>query len=379
MSCAFSPARCHIDLSALLRNFSRCGNPENLMPVVKSDAYGHGLLRVTQALTGAGARRFAVGTPDEGRYLREQGQRGLILPLLPPLSDEDWAVTRHYALTALVCSFEELERAASIGTGTDPLPVAIKLETGMHRLGFREEQLPALIDKLHATPTLRPVMTVSHCSCADIPEKQTVTTSQICLFSEMAGTLRNAFADIDRSLFNSAGTLETNFRCNICDIARPGIALYGGNPFANTSLAHLGRHLEWVMSLQSVVVQVTELRKGESVSYGQIFTADRNMRLAVVAVGYANGVPRSLSNRMHALIHGRRVRQTGRVCMNMTMFDVTDLPGVRDGDAVWLFGGEAAPGETPVTPQEWADATGTISYEVLCVVGSMNKRVYTAS
>ncbi len=377
MSCLFTPARCHIDLSALLRNFSRCGKPEHLMPVVKSDAYGHGLLRVVQCLANAGARRFAVGCPDEGRLLREQGQTEMIMPLMPPVTDEEWGLTRRCGLTALVCCFEELERASVVGSVDDPLPVAIKLETGMHRMGFRQEQLPALIDRLKVLPTLRPVMAVSHCSCADMPEKQPYTASQICLFSDMAGTLRSTFPGIDRSLFNSAGTLETNFRCNICDIARPGIVLYGGNPFSGTSQDRLGSRLEWVMSLSTIVLQVTELRRGESVSYGQTFTADHDMRLAVVGAGYANGVPRLLSNRLQALIHGRRVSEVGRVCMNMMMFDVTGMADVKTGDIVWLLGGEADPGETPVTPQEWADGVDTIPYELLCIVGSMNPRVYT--
>ena len=193
----------------------------------------------------------------------------------------------------------------------------------------------------------------------------------------MASTLLEAFPKIDRSLFNSAGTLETNFRCNICDVARPGYVLYGGNPFAGTSLEYLGRGLEWVMSLSAKVAQVTELRKGESVSYGQIYTAARDMRLAVVEIGYANGVPRLLSNKLEALLHGQRIKQVGRVCMNLMMFDVTDMPKARAGDTVWLWGGEAADGVSPVTPQDWADGLGTIAYELLCIVGTMNARTYT--
>ncbi|MDO5538110.1 MAG: alanine racemase [Desulfovibrionaceae bacterium] len=378
MSCLFTQAKCHVDLAAVRRNFARCGKPENLMPVVKSDAYGHGLLQVAHCLALAGATRFAVGYCDEGRLMREHGHTERILPLMPPISDDEWSLVRKYSLTPLVCSFEELERARTVGTEADPLPVAIKLETGMHRLGFRQETIPALIDRLKSSPTLKPAMCVSHCSCADMPEKQPHTAAQICLFSEMAGTLLSAFPDIERSLFNSAGTLETEFRCNICDIARPGIILYGGNPFAGTQQERLGSQLEWAMSLSSVVLQVTELRKGEAVSYGQTYVAQKDMRLAVVGAGYANGVPRALSNNLSALIRGRRVHEVGRVCMNMMMFDVTDMPEVRAGDTVWLWGGDALPGESPVTPQEWADALGTISYELLCIVGSINARVYTS-
>ncbi len=376
MPCSFTQARCHIDLSALLRNFRRCGKPEKLMPVLKSDAYGHGILRVAEALTDAGARRYAVGCADEGRFLREAGHREEILPLLPPASEEEWTCVREYGLTPLVCSFEGLERAAAAGTAGSPLPIAVKVETGMHRMGFRAEQIPALIDRLHALPAVRPVIVASHCSCADSPDKKHHTARQIGRFSDIAAAMLEAFPGIKRSLFNSAGTLDTACWCDICDIARLGLMLYGGNPFAGTSEEHLGKAFEWVMSLSSVVLQVTELKNGESVSYGKTFKADREMRLAVVSVGYANGMPRALSGRLHALIHGRRVRAVGRVCMNMTMFDVTDLPGVRAGDEVWLLGGEAAEGERPVTPFEWASLLDTIPYEIVCAVGVLNPRVY---
>lgn len=376
MPCLFTQAKCHIDLSAIRRNFERCGKAENLMPVIKSDAYGHGLLEVARCLAEAGARRFAVGYCDEGRFLRENGHKEGILPLMPPVSDEDWTLVRQCGLTPLLCTFEDVAKAGQVGSEADPMPVAVKLETGMHRLGFRQEDIPALIEQIKATPSITPSVCVSHCSCADIPEKQTYTAEQICLFSEMASKLLHAFPGIDRSLFNSAGTLETDFRCNICDIARPGYTLYGGNPFAGTEQEHLGSDLEWAMSLSTVVLQVTKLRKGEYVSYGQAFVADKDMRLAVVGAGYANGVPRGLSNNLSALFHGRRVREVGRVCMNMMMFDVTDMPEVRAGDTVWLLGGEALPGETPVTPLEWADKVGSIAYEILCIVGATNPRVY---
>ncbi len=376
-SCHFSSSKCHINLTALAKNFSLLGKPEYLMPVIKSDAYGHGLLRVADCLAKAGARRFAVGYVDEGRLLREQGHNNeVILPLLPPIRDEEWQTARNYSLTALVTSFEMLERAGSMGSKDNPMPIAIKFETGMHRLGFRQESLPLLIDKLKGMPTVKPTICVSHCSCADMPEKQSQTTDQICLFSDMAATLLAAFPDIDRSLFNSAGTLETNFRCNICDVARPGYVLYGGNPFAGTSQEYLGSQLQWVMSLSAKVAQVTELRKGEAVSYGQTYTAAQDMRLAVVEIGYANGVPRRLSNKLEALLHGKRIHQVGRVCMNLMMFDVTDLPETKAGDTVWLWGGEADEGVKPVTPQEWADQLDTIAYELLCIVGTMNARTY---
>ena len=376
MSCHFTQAQCHIDLAALVRNFRRCGAPEKLMPVLKSDAYGHGLLEVARSLGQAGAQRFAVGCASEGQALREAGFAQDILPLMPPMTEEEWSIVIRCGLIPLVCSFAELEKALAHARAEAPLPIAIKVETGMHRLGFREEEIPALIAKLQASPQLVPSMVVSHCSCADIPSRKANTAQQILCFSSMASALCAAFPSMLRSLFNSAGTLDTASMCNICDVSRPGIVLYGGNPFANTNEEALGADFEWVMSLSTTILQVTELRRGEGVSYGQIYVADRDMRLAVVAAGYATGVQRNLTHKLEALVHGHRVRSVGRICMNMTMFDVTDLPNVQAGDDVWLIGGPSAEGEHPVTPQEWAEKLGTISYEILCLLGSLNPRVY---
>ncbi len=376
-SCSFTQARCHVDLSALKRNFARCGRPEDLMPVLKSDAYGHGLVQCARALGEAGAQRFAVGCPDEGRHLRENGLSQRIMPLMPPTSADEWDMVHAKDLTPLLCTMDQVEAAAARSTSDHPMRVALKVETGMHRQGFREEEFPALVARLKRAPALEPVLLVSHCASADMPEKASLTAEQIGVFSRYAATLGEAFPKMKSSIFNSAGIIDTESRCNLVDISRPGIILYGGNPFANTSREHLGDQFEWTMSLSTTILQVTELRAGESVSYGGLFVADRSMKLAVAGSGYANAVPRCLTWRLDALVHGKRVRSVGRVCMNMIMFDVTDIPDVKAGDELWLLGGEAAPGNAPVTPREWADNLGTISYEILCLVGGMNPRDYT--
>lgn len=177
-----------------------------------------------------------------------------------------------------------------------------------------------------------------------------------------------------RSLGNSAGALglpET--RLEAC---RPGLALYGGNPFAGTVWESRGSGLEWVMSVSSPILQVRRLKAGQSISYGRLFTAPAPMTVAVVAAGYATGYARSLSNRMDVLIHGRRAPQVGRICMSMLMADVSSLPETRAGDTAWLLGGAAAPGQRPVSAQEMADELGTVPYEILCLMGSVNPRVY---
>ena len=231
--CTFSPSLCHIDLAAIRRNFGRMGKAEKLMPVIKSDAYGHGLLPVARVLSDAGARRFAVGTVPEGMALREAGLRQTIVPLLGALTDVEWQGAAMQGLTPVVGNFDQLERAAAHCHAGRILRVAIKCETGMGRLGFSQEELPQAIDRLRNIPGISPAMVISHFSCADVPEQEAYSQDQIKRFTAMADALRTAFPDIERSLCNTAGTIgrpEAHF-----EVCRPGISLYGGNPFTGTS------------------------------------------------------------------------------------------------------------------------------------------------
>ena len=374
--CTFSPSLCHIELGAIRRNFGRMGQPQALMPVIKSDAYGHGLVPVARVLAEAGAQRFAVGTVSEGMALRDAGLRQTIVPLLGALTDVDWQGAVMQGLTPVVGNFDQLERAAAHCHAGRTLRVAIKCETGMGRLGFSEAELPQVIDRLRTTQGLEPVMVLSHFSCADVPEQEAYTQDQVRRFTAMSDALRGVFPEIKRSLCNTAGTIgrpEAHF-----EICRPGISLYGGNPFTGTAWQDKGARLglEWAMSVSAPIIEVREVAEGRSVSYGRLFTAQKPATVAVVAIGYATAFNRSLSTRTAMIINGRRVPQVGRVCMGMIMADVTGLPPVRVGDTAWLVGGPAEPGQTPVTPQDIADTLGTISYEVLCLFGGMNPRVY---
>ncbi|WP_297825617.1 alanine racemase [uncultured Desulfovibrio sp.] len=370
-----TPSRCHIDLAALRRNFFRLGNPASIMPVIKSDAYGHGLLPVARALDQAGARRFAVGTVDEGMALREAGLGQRIVPLLGAVSPQDWRTAAALDLTPLLTDFEDIEKAAACCPANRPLHVAVKCETGMNRLGFSADDLPALLESLRRFPHMTPVLALSHLSCADMPEEAAYTQAQIRLFADMCATLREAFPDMARSLGNSPAVLglpETRY-----EVCRPGLALYGGNAFSGTGRETLGADLEWVMSVSAPILRVRRIKAGQSVSYGRAFVASCDATVAVVAAGYATGLARNLSNRTDLLINGRRVPQVGRVCMGMVMADVSALANVRAGDTAWILGGPAAPGQRPITAQEMADKLDTIPYEILCQMGSANPRVYS--
>ncbi|MDR3358205.1 MAG: alanine racemase [Desulfovibrio sp.] len=373
---AFAPSRCIIDLAALQRNFVRLGDPASLMPVIKNDAYGHGLLPVARALAKAGARRFAVGTPGEGAVLRQAGLRQEIVPLLGGMTPEDWRAATAHSLLPLLADGEDLKKALACARHDSSLRLGIKCETGMNRLGFRREDIPDLVDYLRAHPCLEPILALSHLACADMPEENACSQSQIRAFTAICESLRSSWPSMERSLANSAGLLglpESRF-----DVSRPGIALYGGNPFAGGGSENSGAGLEWCMSVSAPVIGVRRLQAGQSVSYGRAFTAPAGMTLAVIAAGYATGVARALSGGMEVLLHGRRVPQVGRVCMGMLMADVTALPRTRPSDTAWLLGGPAEPGVAPVSAQETADRLGTIPYEILCRMGALNTRTYTS-
>ncbi len=376
MTCIFTPSACHIDLPALQRNFARCGDPARLLPVIKSDAYGHGMLPVARALDRVGARRFAVGTVSEGIALRDEGYRQLIVPLMGAMCANEWAQSADAGLTPVLTCFEDLHNATEVlpaGTGKT-LTVALKLDTGMGRLGFEERDIPVLVRALDALPHIRPVLAISHMPSADDPEDAAFSLAQVERFRRCCEPLRQRWPDLQRSLANTAATLglpQAHF-----EVCRPGFALYGGNPFAGGPWEARGAALEWVMSVSAPVMQVRELRAGQSISYGRTFTATHDMTVAVIACGYATAYPRALSNRADVLLHGRRARVVGRVCMSMMMADVSHIPDVKRGDSAWLVGGEAADGQTPVTVEELARLADILPYELPCLLGEVNQRLY---
>lgn len=365
----FTPSVCRINLGAVQRNFAKLGQPEKLMPVIKSDAYGHGLLPVAEALAARGATRFAVGLASEGHALRKAGFPQSIVLLMGCLSPDDWQLACQYGLTPIIGSKADAEaaQAACIATGKN-LDIAVKCDTGMGRLGFAPDDATAALELLLAAPCLHPKLLISHLACADMPDHADYTAAQISKFRAFFAYLVDAFPSLCRCLGNSAATLDALDD----DISRPGLALYGGNPFGPEPL----RDLEWAMSLRSPILHIHKLDAGQSVSYGSQFTASTPMRVAVVACGYACGYNRGLSSRSSMLVHGRRCRQLGRICMSMSMIDISSLPEVQPGDFAWPLGGEAAPGEHPVDAWEWATMLDSIPYEFLCLVGGMNPREY---
>lgn len=370
MTITFTQSRCHINLAAIVRNFRKLGNAASLMPVVKSDAYGHGLVEVARALAEAGATRFAVGMPEEGAALRRAGINGAIVPLMGCQNREDWQIALENDLMPVVGSREDLELASAISTlaSDRKLNIAIKCDTGMSRLGFDLSQASEACERLSGMSAIRPTLLISHLACADMPEEAAFTASQFETFKAFYAIAKERFPFISGSLGNSAGTL----RNPAFEIFRPGIALYGYSPFGSSHASGL----EPAMSVSAPILHIRDLAPGQSVSYGRQYCAQKPMRIAIVGCGYATGVSRNLSGRMRFLINGRTARQIGRICMSMCMADITHLPDARPGDLAWIMGGGGDNSETPVWAVELAEQLGTIPYELLCLLGGLNPRVY---
>lgn len=369
MPIGYNKTRVFVSTDAIVDNFRLIsGRASRAMPVIKSDAYGHGLVATGLALEAAGARECAVGTVGEGVQLRDAGLRGDIVALLGAHDDEDAAACAAKNIIPTVFNLDGIARLASQSNPSSPLKIVLKFDTGMARLGFNEKDIPALCDKLRATPQLLPVVAASHLAVADNPGQSNFTRQQGETFSRIMTGLRATFPHIMGSLANSAATL--GYPDLHWDIQRPGIALYGSNPLRNTILAHCGHGLRPAMSVCVPVLQVHGLPAGHSTSYGHTFTAESAMNVAVIAAGYADAYSRGLSNRGTVIINGCRARILGRVCMQTCIVDVTGIPGVQAGDEAWLLGGTGA---SPINCDELADTWGTISYEVLCLLG-MNPR-----
>lgn len=363
-----------IDMDAIRNNYQILRNkvPANVevMPVIKANAYGHGMLETAQALSPIGVKHFAVALPEEGIDLRLGGVEGDILVLGAAMPAAVQAVVR-YGLTQTVFTpdmvallNQEAEKQRSTAF------VHIKLDTGMNRIGLRtHEEAEALAKSLTEAPNVKATGIYTHFADADNPMPDggvnAFTREQLLRFK----ALRAHFsADIPAHVANSAMSLlapEAYF-----NMIREGISLYGYPP-VNTSLS-----FKPAMSWIAEVVNVKRIAAGETIGYGRTFETRHDMVIATVAVGYGDGYHRACSNRGQMLVRGKRVNIVGRVCMDQTMVDVTDVPNVCVGDEVVLLG---AQGDERIDAEELARWADTISYEVLLAVTPRVPRVYLHS
>jgi alanine racemase len=340
-----------VDTGALRHNLQvvRQWAPRSrVMAVIKANAYGHGLVAVARALESADA--FAVARVDEGLTLRQAGvhTRTILLEGVFDTAQLDAAAAAGFELVIHTPEQIELLRAAPAGAA---FKIWLKLDTGMNRLGFKGAAFEAALSALSGLPAvLSPVNLFTHLASADTPEYPT-TADQLARFSAATGSLPG-----ERSIANSAAMM--GFANAQADWVRPGLLLYGASPFAGSVGADYG--LRPAMTLHSHVIAVKELVVGEHVGYSGAWVAKRPTRLAIAAVGYGDGYPRSVASGSPVLVNAERVPLAGRVSMDMIGIDVTDAQRVpRLGDPVILWGAGLPVEEIAV----WAD---TVPYELLC-------------
>ncbi|MEE8345760.1 MAG: alanine racemase, partial [Dehalococcoidia bacterium] len=351
------PLCAEIDLDAFAYNVAalkRQANPAVMVAVVKANAYGHGAIAVARAALEAGSERLAVICVDEGEQLR---QGGITAPILvmghSPVSDARRIV--ELKLTPTVNDLEmgrALAREAEIAGVRQPLH--LKLDTGLNRYGTTPQEIVSLAEALREMRSLEVEGIFTHFASADEGDKR-FTLDQYSVFRAAAEKLPWIRV---RHVSNTATLLDRPEMS--LDMVRPGIGMYGLYPSQNVSRS---LNLRPVLRLTSRITRLTSLTPGDSVSYGRTWRASRPSTIGLVMCGYADGLPRSLSNRGSMLVRGRRVPIVGRVCMDMCMVDVTDVPEVEVGDEVMIIGRQ---GETEITVDELADMCGTISYEILC-------------
>jgi alanine racemase len=347
-----SPIRAEVSAAALRHNLARIREvapASRVMAVVKANAYGHGLVQVAGCLPEADA--FGVARFSEALALRAAGIRQPVV-LLEGLLDAGELPEAARQGFELVVHCEEQVAMLEQARGEGRFVAWLKVDTGMNRLGFRPEEVEAVLARLEALgPRLRELRLMTHFASADEHENP-ATARQLQGFGRLTGR-RNW----QRSLCNSAG-LFAHPEAH-AEWVRPGIALYGVSPFAELLGCELG--LRPAMRLVSTVIAVRRVKAGEGVGYGGAWRAPRDTQVAIVAAGYGDGLPRALPFGTPVLLGGERAGVVGRVSMDMLAVDVGRLPAVRVGDAAVLWGPEL-----PV--EEIAAHAGTIPYELLCGV-----------
>ena len=332
------------------------------MAVVKANAYGHGLIEVARAALSGDADRLGVALVEEGLALRRAGVDDPILVLSEaPVSAARSVVESNLTPTVYSEAAARALNAAATVQGVE-LPVHIKVDTGMHRVGVRIREAGDLIALVEEMPGLRVEGVLTHFACADNPQ-DSYTTEQLQAFL----ALRADWPSV--GLWHAANSAAAIFLPEAqLDMVRIGIAMYGLQP-SNTPSPVL---LEPALSLKARVAFIQELGAGEGVSYGLTFRADSPTRAATVPIGYGDGFPRLLSNKGEVLVAGRRAALIGNICMDQSLIDLDALP-VGVDDEVVLIGRQ---GDERISAEEIAAIVGTINYEIVCMINERVPRIY---
>ncbi|MGB5056616.1 MAG: alanine racemase [Nitrospirales bacterium] len=369
-----SPITVSVSLDALTRNFQQIRQwiapSTKILAVIKADAYGHGAIPVAQTLEHLGIFGFGVASVMEGITLREHHIHCPIL-VMGPILPQHLSEIIHHQLTPVISRAEILQQLIELlFPRATPFPIHLKVDTGLHRLGFENDEALSLLGKLFlSAPLIEIEGLLSHFADAD-NQDYTLTNVQI----------KNFLAFIDQAkqlgvqppilhMANSAGIL---FHPTAhLGMVRPGLMLYGYAPRQESSpQSHI---LEPVMQATTYLAHLRSLQPGEIVGYNALFRTRRPSQIAVLPVGYTHGFPRHLTGIGHVLIKGEQAPIIGKICMDMMMVDVTDIPHPTVGDEVVLLGKQ---GTRKITAEDHAGWLNTIPYEVLCGIGGKANRIY---
>ena len=370
------PTRAEVDLAALrtnLRVAQRAAAGAKVWGVVKADAYGHGAPAVARTLERAGIDGFCVALVEEGLELRRAGVSAPILLMGGRYGGAHTEVLQAN-MVPVVYDLGEVEAFARVVRARDidgPVHVHVKIDTGMARLGVLPRDATAFGEALATFPEIRVSGLMTHLACADSPDPESMREQARMFEATCADLARTGIAPSVRHAANSAALLRGELRF---DAVRPGIALFGTAPFAG---APGGEELVPTLRVRTEVVDMRDVPVGGTVGYGALFRAQRASRIATVPLGYADGLPRSLTNRGFMLVRGKRAPIVGAVSMDMCMLDVTDHAGASVGDEVVALGSQDGPlGKDRVLAQEIAEWADTISWEVLTHISRRVPRFY---
>lgn len=363
-----------IDLDKICNNINevinKVGKDTKVLAVVKGDAYGHGAIEVTKALSEIGTYGFAVATVGEALALRRAGitKPILILDFVFPNQFET-IIRNDIMLTIFQYGIAKSLNEAAEQMGTTA-HIHIKVDTGMGRIGYiPDDKSVDEICRIAQLPNIEIDGIFTHFACADMIDK-TSMNNQYEKFKAFVEKLEARGINIPiKHVCNSAAIIDKED--NFLNLVRSGIVTYGLYPSEEVHKENL--KVEPAMELHSVVINIKTIHEGDTVSYGSTYVATKPTVIATIPVGYADGYPRMLSNKGSVLIHGKRAKIVGKVCMDQFMVDVTDIPDVSIGDNVTLIGKD---GDDCITCEEIGDISGRFNYEFLCCITRRVPRVY---
>jgi alanine racemase len=364
----YRPTWAEVDLDSLGYNFNQVkkmiSGQVKIMVTVKADAYGHGLIPVANKLVSCGVDYLGVASIDEGIALREAKVKLPIL-ILGMILKEHVEPLFTYKLTPTVCT-EDLAVALNERAKRHKkiIPVHIKVDTGMVRLGVMHKDAEGMVKRIHRLKSLFIEGVFTHFAFADMNKE--FTDYQIDLFSRLIERLCKLKMQIPLvHAANSMGVID--YRHGHFNMVRPGLVIYGLYPRKDLAIK-----LKPVLSLKTRIVYFKRVPKDSGVSYGHTYVTKKATTIVTLPIGYGDGYPRNLSNLAPVLIGGRRFKICGKICMDQIMVDVGDFP-VKIGDEVILIGKQ---GKNEITAEELANLSGTIPYEIVCGFGSRVPRVY---